>query len=88
MSGGFLSTSDKLLLSETYDGDPREKFSQAAWLRSIALQIFKINIFFTGISLQFITRLFQAWLKEKKDAASIISTLKKNEMDDKLLVSK
>lgn len=38
-----------------------------------------------GISLQFITRLFQAWLKEKKDAASIISTLKKNEMDDKLL---
>ncbi len=30
------------------------------------------------------------WLKEKKDAASanIISTLKKNEMDDKLLVSK
>ena len=48
----------------------------------------KMNLSFKGLSLQFITRLFQVWLKEKKDAASIISTLKKNEMDDKLLVSK
>lgn len=38
-----------------------------------------------GISLHFITRLFQVWLKEKKDASNIISTLKKNEMDNKLL---
>jgi hypothetical protein len=44
--------------------------------------------FFSGLSLQFITRLFQVWLKEKKDSSNIISTLKKNEMDDKLLVSK
>ncbi|XP_046846091.1 protein krasavietz-like [Xenia sp. Carnegie-2017] len=38
-----------------------------------------------GLSLQFITRLFQVWFKEKKDSSSIISSLKKNEIDDKLL---
>ncbi|XP_028393525.1 basic leucine zipper and W2 domain-containing protein 1-like [Dendronephthya gigantea] len=39
-----------------------------------------------GLSLQFMTRLFQVWFKEKKDSSGIIAnTLKKNEMDDKLL---